>query len=51
MKITRKLGLKPEETAPVALAFLYFFFLLASYYVIRPVRDEMAIQAGLDQLQ
>ena len=51
MKITRQLGLKSGETAPVALAFLYFFFLLASYYVIRPVRDEMAIQAGLDQLQ
>ena len=50
MKITRQLGLKPGETAPVVLASLYFFFLLASYYVIRPVRDEMAIQAGLDQL-
>lgn len=51
MKITRQLGLRSGETGPVALAFLYFFFLLASYYVIRPVRDEMAIQAGLDQLQ
>ncbi len=51
MKITRQLGLRPGETGPVVLAFLYFFFLLASYYVIRPVRDEMAIQAGLEQLQ
>ena len=31
-------------------AFAYFFCLLCSYYVLRPVRDEMGIQGGLDKL-
>lgn len=29
-------------------SFLYFFFLLCSYYVIRPLRDEMGISGGGD---
>ncbi|MCH9681923.1 MAG: MFS transporter [Deltaproteobacteria bacterium] len=28
-----------------------FFLLLAGYYVLRPVREEMGIQGGVDQLQ
>src|SRR5262245_30198036 len=32
-------------------AFLYFFALLAAYYVLRPIRDEMAVQVGQAQLQ
>lgn len=31
-------------------SFAYFFTLLCSYYVIRPVRDEMGIQAGISNL-
>ncbi|MEJ2515030.1 MAG: MFS transporter [Gammaproteobacteria bacterium] len=29
----------------------YFFCLLAGYYVLRPLRDEMGIRGGVDQLQ
>src|SRR5512140_2536604 len=32
-------------------AFVYFFALLASYYVLRPIRDEMAVEAGQDRMQ
>ena len=32
-------------------AFAYFFCLLCGYYILRPVRDEMGIQAGVNQLQ
>ena len=32
-------------------AFVYFFALLASYYVLRPIRDEMAVEAGQERLQ
>lgn len=32
-------------------SFLLFFCLLCSYYVVRPVRDEMAVQAGIANLQ
>jgi AAA family ATP:ADP antiporter len=31
-------------------AFVYFFALLSSYYVLRPIRDEMAMQAGADSI-
>ena len=31
-------------------SFFYFFALLASYYVLRPIRDEMAIQIGIKNL-
>lgn len=38
------------EGATVAWSFLYFFFLLAGYYVLRPVRDTLAIVGGTDDL-
>lgn len=34
-----------------ALAFAAFFLLLCSYYILRPVRDEMAVQSGVGRLQ
>jgi len=34
----------------VAWAFGYFFLLLASYYILRPLRDEMGIAGGLSKL-
>lgn len=42
---------KRHEIYPVAWSAVYFFCLLCSYYVLRPVRDEMAIQAGVENLQ
>ncbi len=41
---------EPEEVVPVTWAFLYFFCLLCGYYVLRPVRDEMAIEGGVQHL-
>ncbi len=32
-------------------SFAYFFCLLSSYYILRPVRDEMGIAGGVGQLQ
>ncbi len=43
-------GAEPDEVFPVAWGFLYFFFLLCGYYVLRPVRDEMAIEGGVQHL-
>ncbi|HEY7905264.1 MAG TPA: MFS transporter, partial [Casimicrobiaceae bacterium] len=37
---------RPRELAASLWAFVYFFALLAGYYVLRPIRDEMAIQVG-----
>ena len=45
------LPVRSEERRAVVLALVYFFCLLSSYYLLRPVRDEMGILAGVDQLQ
>jgi AAA family ATP:ADP antiporter len=36
----------PHELPAALWSFVYFFALLAGYYVLRPIRDEMAIQVG-----
>ncbi len=43
-------GAYPHELKAAFLAFGYFFCLLASYYVLRPIREEMAIQIGSKNL-
>lgn len=44
------LKLEPGEGVAVSWAFAYFFLLLASYYILRPLRDEMGITGGIDKL-
>ncbi len=44
------LGAKPEELVPLAWAFAYFFCLLCGYSILRPVREEMAIEGGITNL-
>ncbi|HND09268.1 MAG TPA: MFS transporter [Pseudomonadota bacterium] len=46
----RLLLIRKEEIPPLLWSFFYFFFLLCSYYVLRPVRDEMGIRAGVGNL-
>jgi AAA family ATP:ADP antiporter len=41
---------EPDELRALAWAGLYFFCLLCGYYILRPVRDEMAIQGGVQHL-
>ncbi len=41
---------EPHEAVPLRWAFAYFFCLLCGYYMLRPVRDEMAIEGGLHHL-
>ncbi len=41
----------PLERRRTAQAAVCFFLLLAGYYVLRPVREEMGIQGGVRQLQ
>jgi AAA family ATP:ADP antiporter len=49
--LTRLLRAEPHELPALAWAFAYFFLLLAAYYVLRPVRDAMAVQVGSAVLQ
>lgn len=40
------LGVKRDEYVLVAWSFAYFFCVLSSYYVLRPIREEMAVGSG-----
>jgi len=44
------LGIERHEYAAVAWSFAYFFCVLSSYYIIRPVREEMAIGSGANTI-
>jgi AAA family ATP:ADP antiporter len=49
-RLMKWLKLEPGEGVAVAWAFAYFFLLLASYYILRPLRDEMGIAGGIAKL-
>ena len=44
------LGPKPGEYEAVAWSFVYFFCVLSSYYILRPIREEMAVISGPDTI-
>lgn len=43
-------GVQRHEWPAVALAFGYFFLVLAAYYVLRPVREQLAAAGGVQVL-
>ena len=49
--INKVADVRPYEVRALILAFLCNFVLMASYYLLRPVRDAMATVFGVDQLQ
>jgi AAA family ATP:ADP antiporter len=49
-RISRFLPATPSERAAALWSFAYFFTLLAGYYVLRPLRDQMAIAGGIKAL-
>ncbi len=52
MSLARRTArIEPWERAAVALACLCYFVLLASYYILKPVRDTLATAFGPEQLQ
>ncbi|WP_417316819.1 NTP/NDP exchange transporter [Emcibacter sp.] len=50
-KLIPVLNIRDGELPAVLLAFGYFFCLLCSYYILRPMRDEMAIASGVENMQ
>jgi len=46
----RLVPVAPGEGAVLAWSFAYFFLLLCSYYILRPLRDEMGIAGGVREL-
>ncbi|MGI9627996.1 MAG: hypothetical protein ACR2QM_14255, partial [Longimicrobiales bacterium] len=45
--IARAIGARREEMGAILLACAYFFFILSAYYVIRPIREQMAVAGGV----
>lgn len=48
--IWKWMKVEAEERVPLLWSFSYFFCLLCGYYMLRPVRDEMAIEGGVQHL-
>lgn len=46
----RVLGIEPDELIAVAWSFIYFFCILSAYYMLRSVRDAMAIVSGVQNI-
>jgi AAA family ATP:ADP antiporter len=48
--LNRTLGIERHEYVAVAWSFAYFFCVLSSYYILRPVREAMAVGSGADTI-
>jgi AAA family ATP:ADP antiporter len=48
--LRRIIDVQPEEVRALGWAWLYFFSVLSAYYVIRPIRDEMGVAGGVNNL-
>jgi len=49
--IEKYTSIQPSELKIVFWSFVYFFTLLASYFILRPLRDEMGIANGASNMQ
>lgn len=49
--IGRLCAVQPDELALLGWSWLLVFSLMSAYYVIRPIRDEMGVQGGVENLQ
>lgn len=48
--LRRIIEVRPDEAHALGWTWLYFFSILSSYYVIRPIRDEMGVAGGVENL-
>ena len=48
--LSKAVAVRPGEARALLWSFAYFFCLLAGYYVLRPLRDEMGIAGGVKNL-
>ena len=49
-RLARLVDVRPGEGRALAWSWAYIFAILASYYVLRPIRDQMGIAGGLENL-
>ncbi len=48
--LRRVVDVQPNEVRAMLAAFTFFFFLLSSYFVLRPIRDAVAAASGVNKL-
>lgn len=48
--LRRVVDVRPNEVRAMLSSFAFFFFLLSSYFVVRPIRDAFAAASGVTQL-
>src|SRR3954469_11748711 len=48
--LRRVVDVKPNELAATRTSFVFFFFVLCSWFVLRPIRDLVAVTTGVTRL-
>lgn len=48
--LQRVVDVRSEEVRPMLTSFVFFFFLLSSYFILRPIRDAVAAATGVTKL-
>jgi AAA family ATP:ADP antiporter len=48
--LLHKLGIRRQEATAVLWSWLFFFSVLSAYYVLRPIRDDMGVAGGVENL-
>lgn len=48
--LQRVVDVKEDEVRGLVLSCAFYFFVLAGYYILRPIRDEIAVQSGVRSL-
>lgn len=48
--LRRFLDVRPAETRALGWSWLYIFSVLSSYYILRPLRDDMGVAGGIENL-
>ncbi len=49
--LRRLIDVRREEIAALVWAWLYIFAVLSAYYIMRPIRDQMGVAGGVNNLQ
>lgn len=49
-RLQRLFQIQPSEYAAVGWSWLFFFSVLTAYYVLRPIRDDMGVAGGVQNL-
>jgi len=49
--LKRIVDVRPAEVPALGWSWLYIFAVLSSYYILRPIRDEMGVAGGVENLQ